>query len=307
MSFRDLLRDVLRTLWAHKLRSALTMFGIAWGILSITLMVAAGEGLRVGQKKQADTLGKDIIIVFAGRTSLQAGGLRAGRRVFWRDTDYAEIEREATACSLILPELGRSGNVRSAYNAASLLVTASHPPFHDVRSLGIAEGRFYNWQETHTGERVAFLGSDVKKQLFADRKAIGETITINGFPYRVIGVMEPKDQNSDYDGRDINKVFVPLAANVRDNPEPPPAPPHSIDQILVVPRSVAEHDACVFQVRRAWCVCSTLNRYSGSRLSGSHSGVWLVPSIFSMVSSWSYVKARPSVWWARRVPASRPC
>lgn len=251
MSLRDLFFDVVRTLWAHKLRAALTMFGIAWGILSITLMVAAGEGLSVGQKRQAETMGKDIIIVFSGRTSLQAGGLRAGRRVFWRDSDYLEVSREATACSLILPETGGQANVRSTYNSATLLVTGSHPPFADVRSLGVAQGRFYNWKEAHDADRVAFLGADVKKQLFADRNPIGEQITLNGFPYRVVGVMEHKDQNSDYDGRDINKVFVPVGAMVRDLPEPPPAPPHSIDRILIVPRSVQEHDACVGQVRAA--------------------------------------------------------
>ena len=78
MSFRDLLRDTIATLRAHTLRTALTMFGIGWGIVSITLMVAAGEGLRVGQQKVSEQFSKDILIVFAGRTSLQAGGMRAG-------------------------------------------------------------------------------------------------------------------------------------------------------------------------------------------------------------------------------------
>ena len=78
MTFRDLLLDTLRTLWSHKLRTFLTMFGIAWGIISITLMVAAGEGLRVGQRRVAESFAKDVMIVFAGRTSLQAGGTRAG-------------------------------------------------------------------------------------------------------------------------------------------------------------------------------------------------------------------------------------
>ena len=80
MVWSDLFRDTLRTLFAHKLRTLLTMFGIAWGIVSITLMVAAGEGLRVGQAKVAQQFSKDVMIVFAGRTSLQAGGLRAGGR-----------------------------------------------------------------------------------------------------------------------------------------------------------------------------------------------------------------------------------
>ena len=74
MVLRDLVGDVLRTLWSHKLRTFLTMFGIAWGIVSIVLMVAAGEGLRQGQEAQARNLGKDILIVFHGRTSMQVGG-----------------------------------------------------------------------------------------------------------------------------------------------------------------------------------------------------------------------------------------
>src|SRR5512139_3061499 len=103
MTFRDLFVDTFRTLWAHKVRTALTMFGIAWGVISITLMVAAGEGLRVGQKQQQDNLGKDIMIVFAGRTSLQAGGVRAGRRMFWNDTDHEVIQAEAPNCQYALP------------------------------------------------------------------------------------------------------------------------------------------------------------------------------------------------------------
>ncbi len=74
MSFGDLLRDTLATLWAHKRRTMLTMFGIAWGIISITVMVGAGEGLGAGIQKNQQTFGKDVMIVFAGRTSMQAGG-----------------------------------------------------------------------------------------------------------------------------------------------------------------------------------------------------------------------------------------
>ena len=252
MTFYDLLSDTLATLWAHKLRTALTMFGIAWGILSITLMVAAGEGLRRGQAKQAETLGKDLMIFFSGRTSMQAGGLRAGRGLRWRDTDHVAIEREATACAHVLPEFARAPlQVRSRFNAASLLVTGSLPPFAAVRSLAVAGGRFYNWAEAAGGRRVAFLGSDVNQQLFAANRAIGDTIHIGGFPYTVIGVMEHKDQNSDYNGRDVFKIYVPLAAMVRDFPQPPPAPPHSIDQLLVTPRSVEQHEQCKWQVQRA--------------------------------------------------------
>ena len=112
MAIWDLIQDVFRTLWAHRVRTFLTMFGIAWGIVSIVLMVAAGEGLRVGQEKQAQTLGRDVMIVFHGRTSLQAGGLRAGRLVHWIDSDLPYIQDEAVDCQYAIPELEQN-TVRS--------------------------------------------------------------------------------------------------------------------------------------------------------------------------------------------------
>src|ERR1700692_4963849 len=96
MKVRDLIFDVLRTLWSHKLRAFLTMFGIAWGIVSIVLMVAAREGLRKGQEEQARNLGKDVMIVFHGRTSLQAGVTHAGRVVHWEDDDLPVVQGEST-------------------------------------------------------------------------------------------------------------------------------------------------------------------------------------------------------------------
>src|SRR3989449_5708023 len=104
MVLRDLIGDVLRTLWAHKLRTFLTMFGIAWGIVSIVLMVAAGEGLRKGQEDQTRNLGKDIMIVFHGRTSMQAGGTRAGRVVRWEDPDVQAAQAEGPDCQYRNPE-----------------------------------------------------------------------------------------------------------------------------------------------------------------------------------------------------------
>ena len=103
MTFRDLISDTIATLRAHKLRTALTMFGIAWGIVSITLMVAAGEGLRVGQKKVAENFGKDIMIVFAGRTSLQAGGTRAGRSASRRRRAPTSFQSSAKGCRCAVP------------------------------------------------------------------------------------------------------------------------------------------------------------------------------------------------------------
>ena len=251
MSFRDLIQDVLRTLWAHRVRALLTMLGIAWGVVSIVLMVAAGEGLRVGQAKQAETLGRDLMIVFHGRTSLQAGGLRAGRLVRWEDPDVPYLQAEATDCQYAIPELEQN-TVRShtAYNAGAFTVTGSTPEFAQIRSLGIAEGRFYNESDLREARRVAFLGSDARKQLFAGNPAIGQSVYLNDIPFTVVGVMSSKKQDSSYDGWDINKVFIPYSVMRRDFPDKPPGTPYTFDQLLVVPRSVEQHTACAGEVRR---------------------------------------------------------
>ena len=250
MVLRDLIGDVFRTLWSHKLCTFLTMFGIAWGIVSIVLMVAAGEGLRKGQEEQSKTLGKDIMIVFHGRTSLQAGGARAGREVHWEDADVVAVQADAPDCEYAIPELERQDvRAHSSYNNAEFTVSGSHPPFGYIRSLDVGQGRFYNWDDQKEARRVAFLGSDAAKQLFPGRNPAGETVYLNAFPYEVIGVMATKKQDSSYDGWDVSKIFIPFGAMRRDFPDKPPGTPTTFDQLLVTPRSVDEHEACKHHVQ----------------------------------------------------------
>src|SRR6267154_526129 len=223
MVLRDLIRDVLRTLWTHKLRTFLTMFGMAW------------------------------VIVSHGRTRLQAGGARAGKLVRWEDADVQEVQSEGPDCQYALPEL-EQGDVRmhSNYINAAFLVTGSYPEFGEIRSLNVGEGRFYNWDDEKDARRVAFLGTDAAKQLFPEgRNPLGENVYLNQIPYLVIGVMAKKKQDSSYDGWDVNKVFVPFAAMRRDFPDKPPATSHTFDQLLVTPKSVLQHEACKHQVRAA--------------------------------------------------------
>jgi putative ABC transport system permease protein len=251
MSFLDLLRDTLATLWAHKRRTMLTMFGIAWGIISITLMVAASEGLGEGIQKQQETFGKDVMIVFSGRTSMQAGGARAGRVIRWGEDDYVQVAAESPACKYVMPELGNELQVHSLFNSGTILTVGSLPAFREIRSVTVAQGRFYNDSDNEDGRRVAFLGSDTKKQLFATREALGATIWMNGIPYVVIGVMKAKDQDSSYDGVDVRKIFIPFNAMRRDFPNKPPAVEHTVNRLLVAPWSLQTHPDCVRQLRRS--------------------------------------------------------
>jgi putative ABC transport system permease protein len=248
MSLRDLFIDVLATLWSNKLRTFLTMFGIAWGIVSIVLMVAAGEGMRVGQQKQQQTFARDLMIIHAGRTSLQAGGTRAGRLIHFEDSDVDYIASQSPSCKYVLPELGSETSVRSNYNSAHPIVAGSFPPFAEIRSLDVAQGRFYNWQDVHEVRRVAFLGSEINKQLFPEGGAIGQKVYIKGIPYVVVGTMSDKKQNSSYDGWDVNKIFVPFPALQQDLPNKPPLTAHSVDRLLIAPRGVLDHESCKHQL-----------------------------------------------------------
>src|SRR5947209_11425671 len=125
-----------------------------------------------------------------------------------------------------MPELGNYVKVTSLLNTGELKVVGALPPFTEIRSITVAEGRFYNEQDNAEARNVAFLGSDAKKQLFAEREAPGQTISLNGNPYTVIGVMKPKEQNSSYDGADVRKVFIPFNAMRRDFLNKPPAVEH---------------------------------------------------------------------------------
>lgn len=252
MRCRELFTETFRGLAANKLRSLLTMFGIGWGILSIMLMVAAGEGLRVGQIAAQRTLGKDILIVIPGRTSLQAGGARAGRRIVLHASDVETIRRDCPDVDLITPELGRSGIlVKSAHNSGSFRVTGAWPLFQEIRSLTLSRGRFWDIGDEQQRLRVAVLGHEVYQQLFGSRNAVGETLQVGDFPYQIVGVLEKKEQDSNYDGPDNQKVFVPLAAVMRDFPSPPPGVPGMVDRLLVTPASVGRHETSEAQIRRA--------------------------------------------------------
>jgi len=260
MVLRDLISDVFRTLWSHKLRTFLTMFGIAWGIVSIVLMVAAGEGLRKGQEEQTKTLGKDIMIVFHGRTSLQAGGTRAGQVVHWEDADVQAVQSQSPDCQDAIPELEQQDvRTHSNYNNASFLVTGSYPEFGDIRSLAVGQGRFYNWDDENAARRVAFLGTDAAKQLFPEgRNPLGENVYLNDIPFLVIGVMAKKKQDSSYDGWDVNKVFIPFSAMRRNFPDKPPGTARTFDMLLVTPKSVEHHEACKHELR---VVLARMHRY----------------------------------------------
>ena len=215
----EILVQVLSNLRANKLRSFLTMFGILWGVISVVILSATGEGFQRGNQHVLEELGKNVGIVWGGRTSTQAGGERAGRAILLTIDDVRALERESTMVAVASPELGRGGiTVKSAYNAATLNVNGIEPQYQDIRTIEVDRGRLLRFTDNDAALRVAVIGLDAVKQLFGTRDSIGQTVNLNGIPYTVIGRIRKKDQDSSYNGQDNERVLIPYTAMVRDFP-----------------------------------------------------------------------------------------
>jgi len=255
MTLTEILRQAIATFRAHKMRTFLTMFGLVWGIASVIILVGLGRGFVVDQKKHMETLGKDLVIVWGGRTSAQVGGRAAGREIHLNVDDAELIRDECYLIKNVSPELRRTIPEVSQFNEANRGVVGMWPSYQDFRSLKISEGRLITDDDEREGRRVLVLGSKAYRQLFPGQPAIGSTVLVKSVPYSVIGVLEEKKQNSNYSGPDNDYLFAPYAAVSRDFP-PPDKPGAGItrgylDDIVFEVGDPEEHEEAVMQVRRA--------------------------------------------------------
>jgi putative ABC transport system permease protein len=237
----EALTQSLQNLRANKLRSFLTMFGILWGMISVVVLSATGEGFQLGNEKVLRELGKNIGIVWGGRTSLQAGGQRAGRLIQLTLDDARALAEESPMVAVVSAEIERGGvRVKSAYNAATSAVNGIEPQYQDIRTIDLQDGRNFTWQDEEQAARVAIVGFDMAEQLFGKRPILGERLMLNGLPYTVVGKIRKKTQDSNYSGPDNTKIFVPFSAMARDLPRTD-APEGVLSDIIVAPKDwVAE-------------------------------------------------------------------
>ena len=227
--------QALDNLRANKLRSFLTMFGIMWGIVSIVVLSALGEGFQRGNDAVLREFGRNMSIVWGSRTTMQAGGERAGRRVTLTVDDARAIKAQGHLVSMVSPEIQRGTKVKSAYNEASVTVHGVEPPYMFMRTIEVDRGRQLTWSDEQNESQVAVIGWEMCKQLFGDRDPVGEQILVNGTPFRIVGRIRRKDQDSNYSGPDNNKLFIPFAVMSKYFPRPD-APAGSLSQLIVMPR-----------------------------------------------------------------------
>ena len=208
-TFLDIVRQSLATLWAHKLRSFLTMFGIAWGVGSLLLLVGLGEGFRSGQKKNLANLGQDIMFVFSGRIPAVEGSLQSGKRYNFTYDDYLAIRSQAKFLKAISPVLNRE-DIRavSDFGSTNGQVFGVSPEYNHIRTVPVNPGRFFNDEDNQEHRRVCIVGWELLKNIFPGRPAVGSSILLNGISFEVIGVVEKigKEGNNGTNGR----IFIPV-------------------------------------------------------------------------------------------------
>jgi putative ABC transport system permease protein len=247
------LRQALAELWRHKLRSFLTMFGIGWGICCLALIGGLGEGFRQGQRKNWEQLGDGIVMVFPGRTELQAGGRRAGRNIHLYQSDVEAIRRQCTLVAVAAEEIKNwSVPTESEFNSGRFLVLGVDPEYLSIRNLPAGKGRNINRSDVENRSRVCVLGDSVRKQLFEENfDPIGHRVRINGYEYTVVGLMDEKDQNSSYDGWDNDKILIP---NTTLRSDCPPsrgvATEGRLQNLVYRARSLEQWEEAQLQVRR---------------------------------------------------------
>jgi putative ABC transport system permease protein len=244
----DIFVQIFRTLWAHKLRSFLTMFGIAWGIGSLLLLVGLGEGFRSGNRREMEEFGKDIMFIFPGRAPLVEGSMRSARKYMLTYQDYLEI-RSAPYIRNASPVLTRD-DVRavSEFASASGQITGVEPQFNEIRFLPLKQGRWINNLDGAQKRNVIVLGEEMTRNLFTGRPALGATIVLNGIRFEVIGTLRRVgrgDNNSTnargYIPYQVMNEYFPLKGEQQKG---------TISFVNYQPRVRSEHDLAFMEVRK---------------------------------------------------------
>lgn len=211
MSIFSLFSEFIRDIRQQKLRTFLTVFGIMWGTATIIVLLAFAFGMRDQMTLNMRGMGDEIVILWPGRTSMPYEGYGIGRRISFRESDVALLEKQISDIRDISPEYMRNNTPVKRGDMINIPnIGGVYPVYGNMRNIFPQEGgRWFNNTDLMERRRVIFLGNDLKDLLFGDEDAIGELVLVGSIPFTVIGVMEPKTQNSSYSQRDKDRAFIP--------------------------------------------------------------------------------------------------
>src|ERR1700731_4021403 len=206
--FRDLFHEAYGAMRHNRRRTALTMLGMAWGIATVVMLLAYGNGFGQACANIFANFGTKLMILVPGRTSMQAGGQKAGMQVRFTMDDVDTLTTNLPQITHITPEVSKQCSIQFDTRTFTFGVTGNYSNVDSVRALKLGQGRFYNMQDETQRARVAVIGSEAKEKLFSGRNALGERIRIDGLSFEVIGILSAKMQEGN---DDINRaIYVPF-------------------------------------------------------------------------------------------------
>jgi putative ABC transport system permease protein len=236
----DIFAQIFRTLWAHKLRSFLTMFGVAWGVGSLLLLVGLGEGFRSGNKRELSEFGENIMFIFPGRAPVVAGSMNSARNYLLSYQDYVDIRKEAPHVRSAAPVLARDDmHAVSEFASANGQIVGVEPQYSGIRYLPLKQGRWLNGLDDAQRRNVIVLGDELTRNLFSGRPALGANILLNDVRFEVIGTLKRIGRGDEnltnmrgYIPFQVMATYFPLKGENHQN---------SISLINYQPRVPAEH------------------------------------------------------------------
>ena len=208
----NIIRQLVRDTRSQKLRTLLTLFGMIWGTAAVSLLLAFGDGLHKQLIKDNLGIGNNVVIGWPARTAMPFEGLGKGRYIKMDDSDISLVRKKAFGLGAISAEYSQGFKLQRGAKVLSVSVSGVEPDFSEIRNLIPVEGgRFINPIDQELKRRVLFIGNELAEQVFGKDNPVGRTIQLQGSPFLVIGVLKKKTQNSNYDGPDSGRVYIPAS------------------------------------------------------------------------------------------------
>jgi putative ABC transport system permease protein len=224
MYLKELISQGWQALMRNRMRSLLTMLGIMWGLVSVVLLLAYGQGLGGSVLHAFLNMGNDVIVLWPGQTSMQAGGQRAGKKVAYEYEDVEAIRDEVPLVRAVSGEIDRNFGFKLGTRVVSIQVRGVEMPYGQMRKLTLEDGRYFDEGDFADHRRVVILGYVAAKKVFQGAPAVGQHVSVGGLDFEVIGTLRNKIQDSMYNGPDNDNGFIPFGLmrdlkNVRDPDE----------------------------------------------------------------------------------------
>lgn len=245
----DVFAQIFRTLWAHKLRSFLTMFGIAWGVGSLLLLVGLGEGFRTGNKRGLSEYGENIMMLFPGRAPVVEGKMNSARSYRLTYKDYLDIRNEAPNVRALSPILNSDDvHAVSEFASASGQLVGCEPQYSGIRFLPLLQGRWLNDLDESQKRNVVVVGDEMMRHLFPGRPAVGSFILINGYRFEVVGTLKRVGRGDD--NMTNMRAYIPFQVMRSNFPLKGDEAYDAISMIYYQPRVAEEHTLALEEVHK---------------------------------------------------------